>query len=200
MMIALMAAILNFLINPGFSLMPLLVVNFFKGGVWELGWTDSIFGIGSVAGGLLLSVWGGFKRKIFTTLFGVIGMGVGILIITLAPANLFLLVIIGCGITGLMNPICNGSLGAIMMEHISPEIQGRVFSMLNSLATAMSPLGLLIAAPVAELFGIHAWFLVGAIGCLVMGIGAFFIPAIVHIEENHHVMKSPEIVRSDLNS
>lgn len=191
MLIALMATIVNFLLNPGFSLMPLLVVNFFKGGVWELGWIDSIFGIGSVAGGLILSIWGGFERKIFTTLFGVIGMGVGILIITLAPANLFLLAVIGIGITGLMNPICNGSLQAIMMEHISPEMQGRVFSLLNSLATAMSPLGMLIAAPVAELLGIHAWLLVGAIGCLGMGIGGFFIPAIVHIEENHHMLKSP---------
>jgi len=56
---------------------------------------------------------------------------------------------------------------------------------LNSLSSAMSPLGMLVAAPVAEQFGIRAWFLLGGISCILLAIIGLLIPAVVHIEDNH---------------
>ena len=42
----------------------------------------------------------------------------------------------------------------------------------------------MLAAPVAELLGIRAWYLAGGMVCLLMGVSAFFVPAIVHIESD----------------
>jgi DHA3 family macrolide efflux protein-like MFS transporter len=183
--LTIMAAIVNFMINPAFTLLPLLVTKDFNGGIWHLSWIESIFSIGVVTGGLVLSVWGGFKRQIFTILMGATGMGVGILLITFAPQKMFFLAVIGMAFTGFMNPITNGPIFSIMQARVAPEMQGRVFTLLNSLSSAMSPLGMLVAAPVAEQFGIRAWFLLGGISCILLAIVGLLIPAVVHIEDNH---------------
>ena len=55
-----MATLLNFLINPAFALLPLLVTSQLEGEARHLGWMNSIFGVGTLLGGLTLGVWGGF--------------------------------------------------------------------------------------------------------------------------------------------
>jgi len=177
------AAVINFLLSPAFTFLPLLVTNYFKGGVWQLSWLEAVFGIGVVAGGLILSTWGGFKKKIHTSLMGIIGMGIGILLLAYAPVQWFFLAVAGIGLVGLMNALANGPLHAIMQSNVAPEVQGRVFTVLNSATSAMSPLGMIAAAPIAELFGIRAWFLIGAIGALLMGAIGLLTPAIINIED-----------------
>jgi len=142
-------------------------------------------------GGLLLSVWGGFKKKIHTSLFGVVGMGIGILLLASAPPQLFLLAVVGMGLTGLMNALANGPLHAIMQTNVPPEVQGRVFTVLNSMTSAMSPLGMIAAAPIAEIFGIRAWFFIGAIGALLMGIVGLLTPAIINLEDEQKTVREP---------
>ena len=128
----------------------LLISEYFDGGVAQLATTNSIFGIGVIAGGLLLSVWGGFKRKIVTTMLGLIGLGLGVLAIGLAPANMFVIMLVATALLGVALPITNGSLSAVMMEQVAPDLQGRVFGTIGSMAGLMSPIGLLIAGPVSD--------------------------------------------------
>ena len=80
-----MAMAINFVVNPAFSLMPILVTKYFGLGALQLGWLESVWGIGVVVGGLVLSAWGGFKRRVVTSLLGIIGMGIGTLIVGLSP-------------------------------------------------------------------------------------------------------------------
>jgi DHA3 family macrolide efflux protein-like MFS transporter len=94
-LLAMIATLLNFLINPGFTLLPLLVTQHFLGGAVELSLVESAFGIGAIAGGLILSTWGGFKKRIFTTLSGIIGMGLGILLVAVAPSTQFKVALAG---------------------------------------------------------------------------------------------------------
>ena len=104
------AALLNFLLAPTGTLMPLMVTKHFQSGVWELSLLESMMGIGIVAGGLTLGAWGGFKNKMITSLIGVIGLGLGVFIFGLAPANLFWIAVVGMAVLGFMNPIANGPL------------------------------------------------------------------------------------------
>lgn len=181
-----LAAMLNFLFNPAFSLMPLLITSFFKGGAPEIGWMDSAFGVGVIAGGLALSVWGGFKRKIVTSMLGLIGMGGGVLAIGLVPSWAYWLAV-GCmAFVGIMNPICNGPLSALMQARVTPEMQGRVFSLVNAVAAGMAPLGLALAGPVADWLGVRFWFTLAGGVAMLAGISALFIPVILHIEDNGH--------------
>lgn len=180
--VVLVAALLNFLLAPSGTLMPLMVTQVFKGDVWKLSLLESMMGIGIVAGGLTIGVWGGFKNRIITVLLGVIGLGLGVLIFGLAPTNLFWLAVAGMAVTGFMSPIANGPLQAIMQSKIEPEMQGRVMGLTNSLCMMMMPISLLIAAPIAELIGLRVWYWAG--GALVMIIGgcSFLLRDVVNLE------------------
>ncbi len=182
--IILMAMVLNFIINPAFSLMPFLVTKHFGGGALQLGWIESAWGVGVVAGGLVLSAWGGFRRRVATSLMGIIGMGVGTLAIGLSPASAFALALGGMFVGGFMNPLANGPLFAVLQSTVAPEMQGRVMSLVGSGAAAMMPLSLLIAGPVADALGVRVWYVVGGLACAAIGLSAFAVPAIMSVEEN----------------
>ena len=145
-----LAMIVNFLVNPIFSLMPLMVTDYFGKGAYELGLIDSVFGIGAIVGGLILSAWGGFKNMMLTSLSALAISGGAILLVGLAPSNGYVLALIGIAIFGIMNPIINGPLFATVQAKVSPELQGRVFSLLSAGAALTSPLGLAIAGPLTD--------------------------------------------------
>ncbi|RLE34509.1 MFS transporter [Candidatus Acetothermia bacterium] len=183
------AMLINFAVNPAFSLLPLLVRKHFIAGAIELSWLESAFGIGIVAGGIGLSIWGGFKRRIFTSLFGIVGMGVGVLLVGLLPGSGLYYALGALLLVGLMNPLANGPLIALLQSNVDPAMQGRVLALLGSLVTAMSPLSLALAGPIADMIGIQFWYIVGGLTMLVTGIGAFFIPAVIGIEEGRPAPK-----------
>ncbi len=183
LVILLMAAMINFLLSPAMSLMPLLVKSHFQGGALQLGLLESVLGAGVIVGGLTLGVWGGFRRRIVTGLFGVMGVGIGVLILGLAPGSMFALALIGMAVTGVMMPMANGSIGAVFQAVVEPGMQGRVFSLTGSLSMAMTPIGLALAGPLSDAFGIQVWFVIGGVFTILMGVVSFAIPAVMRIED-----------------
>ncbi|MCP4420898.1 MAG: MFS transporter, partial [Chloroflexi bacterium] len=135
LMLMLLAMMVNFILTPAIVLMPLLITQHFMGGAWELSILEATFGVGIIAGGILLSAWGGFKKRVFTTLVGLIGIGIGFILIGLTPANLYWLAVVGAFLTGSMIALTNGPVRAIFQAAIAPEMQGRVLTLLGSLAS-----------------------------------------------------------------
>jgi DHA3 family macrolide efflux protein-like MFS transporter len=177
------ATILNFLLNPGFTFTPLLVTDHFGKGAIELSMIEAVFSIGMIVGGIVLGAWGGFKCKVITTVTGILGMAFGVALVAIANKDQFALALAGMAITGFMMPITNGPLAAILQAHVEPDIQGRVFTMVSSMAAAMSPLSMLVAAPVAEWIGVRGWLAVASLGCLVIGIVSFVTPELMNLED-----------------
>ena len=186
----LLAMALNFFLSPSSSLLPLLVKKDFNGTAQELAWVESIFGLGVILAGLALSVWGGFKRRIITSFFGIIGIGIGVILTGLAPAHLFWLLLAASFVVGFAQVFANGPLSAIFQSTIAPDMQGRVFSLIGAGATAMMPLSLLIAGPISDWLGVRTWYLFGGSLCILMTVVAFFIPVITNIEENRQKQPS----------
>ncbi len=112
-------------------------------------------------------------------------MGVGVFLVGLAPSNLYILAVAGMALTGLMNPIVNGSFFAILQSTVPKEIQGRVIAILMSSTTAMAPLGLAFAGPFADIVGVRIWFILGGSLIILMGLAGFFVPSVVNIENVH---------------
>ena len=193
--ILIMATLINFLLTPTSSLMPLLVTKYFGLGALQFGLMDSAWGFGVILGGLALSAWGGFRRKIVTSVIGIIGIGLGVSIVGFAPADKYWLAIAGMSLVGIMNPITNGPLFAVIQSTVRPDMQGRVMSLIMSAATAMTPLSLMVAGPVSDAIGIRTWFWFGGILCLLMGVGAFFVPAILNMESNHNGKSDTSVER-----
>jgi len=190
--IGLMATVINLVLNPAFTLVPIMVTKHFNGQAIQLAWMESALGLGIVAGGLLLSVWGGFKRRILTSLVGLMGMGIGCLLLGFVPSYMFPAAVGLMFWLGFTNPITNGPLLASVQAVVAPEMQGRVFTLIQSLASGMSPLGLIIAGPVADKFGVQSWFILGGSITLVMAVCMLFIPAVMNFEKGRTVLSQSE--------
>jgi DHA3 family macrolide efflux protein-like MFS transporter len=189
LIVSLMTIGINFTIIPAFSLLPLMVREYFGGNAVHLSWVESAMGIGMIAGGALLGVWGGFRRKILTSMMGLIGMGAGTLVLALAPSSAIVLAVGGAFIFGAMNPITMGPFFAVIQSRVEPDMQARIFSLLSSVGAGMAPVGLMIAGPVSDRLGIQTWFFLGGAACVLMGVTGLFIPAVMRIEEEQGVAR-----------
>jgi DHA3 family macrolide efflux protein-like MFS transporter len=159
-----------------------LITKHFGKGVLEYGWFEGTSGIAIILGSLLLTAWGGTRKKIVTTMGGLILMGLAFGSIGLLPADGFLISLLLMFVAAFMVPLVNGTLTAVMQSSVDPGRQGRVFTLTGSLSSAMTPVGLLIAGPVADSLGVQSWFLVGGLLCAVIGVIGFFIPSVMNIE------------------
>jgi DHA3 family macrolide efflux protein-like MFS transporter len=182
--ILLMSMILNLVLNPTFALLPLLVTQHFQLGALELGWLESSWGIGMVSGGILLGVWGGFRRRIVTSMAGLLVLGAAVLALGLTPAAPFTPAIGLLFVVGLANPIIDGPLFAILQATVAPEMQGRIIGLVMSGSKLMTPLGLALAGPAADAFGVRAFYIVAGIVVFATAVIAFFVPAVMNVEEN----------------
>ena len=178
-----MSVVINALLVPAFSLLSLLVLERLNGGAAEFGWVSSALGVGLILGGAALGAWGGFRQRIVTTLAGLIALGAAVIAVGLTPASSFLWALVSMSCVGLVVPLVNGPVYAILQATIAPDYQGRVFSLIGSLAGAAAPVGLILAAPVAEIVGVGAWYLAAGIACVAMGIGGLFSTALMRIED-----------------
>ena len=179
-----MSMLINFLMNPAFSLLPLVVTNHFGGGAIELGWLQSANGVGMIAGGLLLGAWGGFRKRIVTAMTSLVISGVFIEAFSFMPPEMFL-VAVGCVFMfAVFNAMANGTFFSSMQAAIPPEMQGRVFTILMSLSGGMTPIGLAFAGPVSDSLGLLIWFRIGGFVLALMGAAAFLLPAVMNLEES----------------
>ncbi len=179
------AMIVKIALTPAFSLLPLLVSDHFNGDAAQLSLLEAVAGVGIVLGGLILSVWGGFRRKIYTTMLGMVILGLSFLVLGFTPGEAFAIALASIFVTGLTIPLIDGPIMAILQGRVAPEIQGRVFTMMGSLLSVTSPFSLAIAGPVSDWLGLQVWYVAAGVLCGLAGLALFFVPALVDIEENN---------------
>ncbi len=180
--------LINLLLTPASSLLPILVTKAFYGQAIQLAWMQSAFGIGTIIGGIVLAAWGGFRRRIVTALTGLVMLGTVVVLLGLTPAGAFTLAVGLAFALGFSNPMVNGPLFAVVQGVVDPEIQGRVFTLIMSIAAAMAPIGLIIAGPVADTFGVRTWYIVGGAVTAVLGLISFGIRPIMRLEDGRAPM------------
>jgi DHA3 family macrolide efflux protein-like MFS transporter len=177
-----LAALLNFFCAPLF-LFAMLVTEKLGGDVLKLGWLNSAVGVGTILGGALIGVWGGFKKRIYTSLLGVMILGLAMFAIGFASERLFYFIIAAVLILGMSNPVANSPVPAIMNAIVAKDMQGRIFSMVGSLGNLMMPLGLAIAGPVADAVGIQWVYFIGGVGIIAILPFALLNKPIMNIEK-----------------
>jgi DHA3 family macrolide efflux protein-like MFS transporter len=171
LIVILIASSINLFLAPAGNLMPLLVTDFFNGGARELAWLQAAMGIGAILGGVLLGVWGGFKRKVVTVMIGILGVSLSVIGVGLVPQDGYITAIVLAGLTGLMLSFANGSLGPLLQTKVPSEKQGRVFTVLSSMSLGLMPIGLFLSAPIADRYGASVAYLIG--GTVGLGIAIF---------------------------
>ena len=169
--------------TPIFSFQPLLVTEYFRGGPVELGWMSSGFGIGMLVGGALLSAWGGFPRRMATSITGTVVTSLGRLAVALTPPGVWPLAIAGQFIAGLGFSAHTSGMRAAEQAAVAPEMQGRFFAVSHAAFTGLTPISLAIFGPLADVWGVRPfWFLMPAAG-LVLAAVRRAIPGIYHMED-----------------
>jgi MFS family permease len=141
-------AMVNFLLNWSAVLLVPMVLSRFSANV--LGLIQTVMGIGLLVGSIVMSVWGGAKRRIPAAI-GFIILGVTGFIIAGAQPNAYF---IGAGIFLLMFsvPLASGNSQVVFQTKVPQEIQGRVFSVRSTISQSMMPIAFITAGPLADRF------------------------------------------------
>jgi MFS transporter, DHA3 family, macrolide efflux protein len=111
---------------------------------------NTALGAGGLAGGVLVSVWGGLKRK---RVYGVVVpmlIGSAALVVYGYSGSLWLAAFM-VAVLGVSGPIANAHSQAIWQSQVPHALQGRVFSVRRVIAQCSAPLGTVIAGTAAGL-------------------------------------------------
>jgi hypothetical protein len=139
----------NFLATVGNVLVAALVLTRTGGSNYILSGVEAILSAGAVAGGIVISLWGGPKKRVpgalvcmaLSAILGRICFGFGRDVVSWVPGAFFMFFFI---------PILNGSLAPVWLSKVPPDVQGRVMSARITLSRSMVPLGTMLAGPLAE--------------------------------------------------
>ena len=175
--------IANLLLSPAFSLLPLLVIDHFQGGAGEYAAMEALAGIGMLAGGLFLGVWGGSRRKMATMLASCLALSIGVTALGLVPMDLILAAYAIAAAIGITLALLNGSFMAMLQAKVPFDKQGRVFALISAGVTAMMPAGLLLAGPLADLMGVRAWYLIAGVPMALLTVVFMAMPSVTRIED-----------------
>jgi MFS family permease len=139
---------INFLTTLGSTVLPAMVLA--KTGMSEaaLALVRSAAGLGGVAGGLLLSLWGGPRKRVHGVF---LGMALSSLALALMgaveePSAWAVLAFLG----SFFIPVLNGSNQAIWQAKVPLAVQGKVFAARRMIAWRANPLATLLAGPLAD--------------------------------------------------
>ncbi len=137
-----------------------------------LGLILSIAGIGFLSGSLMMSAWGGPKRRIIGILVAHLLMGMA-LFLAIFPYNAWILGV-AAFLVFFCSPVSSSCSQVIWQSKTAPDIQGRVFAMRRMIAWSSLPLAYLLAGPLAdkvfEPMLTEGGLLAGSVG-RIMGIG-----------------------------
>lgn len=144
-------AVVN-LCTPLGVFLPLLVKVDLAGDVAARGYSfetalaviNSVMAAGGIAGGSLVSLWGGLKRRrVIGLMAAILLQGVGMLMMGFT-SMLFTVAAFGC-LLNFANPIGNAHSQAIWQGQVPRELQGRVFAVRRVLSSGLMPLSQVLA-------------------------------------------------------
>jgi MFS family permease len=132
-----------------FSILPALILARSGRNALALASVQSMEGAAAVAGGLVMSIWGGFRRKIHGVLAGAaISFLLGDLLFALGrDLPVWLL---AAFVSAFFFPIIMASDQAIWQEQVPPGLQGRVFAIRGTVRRSTMPVGYLLGGVLAD--------------------------------------------------
>ncbi|MBC8507874.1 MAG: MFS transporter [Anaerolineales bacterium] len=139
-------ATLNFLWSLTFPLLIPMLLNMTTPD--RVGLIESIGGLGMLISTLVMSAWGGPKRRILGIFIAESLSGVAAIFLGLRPS----VVMIAAALFGmhLVFPTSNANSQAIWQSKVAQDVQGRVFAIRRMIAFSIEPIAVILAGPLAE--------------------------------------------------
>jgi MFS transporter, DHA3 family, macrolide efflux protein len=180
----------NFVVAPNAVITPLLVKFnlapdwMARGLTYEtaLALIGAMSGLGGLAGGVLMSVWGGLKRRrVYGVLVPMICGGLAEIVFGLSPF-LYLSAVAGF-LSAATSPLLNAHSQTIWQTQTPRELQGRVFSVRRLIAQFTRPIGTALAGWLAGPF--DPGYVLAVLGSLlaVFCVAQLFNPYLLRVED-----------------
>lgn len=138
----------NLFSGIGFTVLAPMILTRAGGDSLVFGTVQSAGAIAAVVGGVLMSAWGGFKRRVHGVLIGWILSGIGMAIVGFTGG--LPVWIVGIAVSAIVGALVNASNQAIWQSKIAPDLQGRVFSARRLIAWLTNPISPLIGGALAD--------------------------------------------------
>lgn len=159
-----------FLITPAAVLTPLMVERSFGNDVWRLTANEVVWTVGSIIGGIYVSLHGDFKDKVRTISICLAAFGVTFGLLGIAGS--FTIYLIVMGTAGLFMPIVATAQTVYIQETARPDMLGRVFSIVQIISASAIPLSILIFGPLADIVSVELILIVS--GALLILVGVMY--------------------------
>ncbi|GHU77626.1 MFS transporter [Clostridia bacterium] len=160
-------AFFGIFMTPAAMLTPLQVTRAFGEDVWRLTMIEVLFSAGMALGGIGISVWGGFKNKVYTSITACLMFGITTVLFGIVPNFwIYLGIMLLCGATV---PFFNTPVMTIMQTKLEPQLMGRVFSVQMMISGLAMPLGMALFGPLGDIVSIEVLLIIT--GVLLFGGG-----------------------------
>jgi len=142
-------ATLNLTLTFAFSIMPPMILARTGTNEVMLGTVMTFFGIGGVAGGAVMSIFGAPKKRVrglYLSILGSMLLGPPLL----GMGNSLPLWAAGAFFVVFFAQIASGTSGVIWQTKVPHDVQGRVFAYRGMIASIASPIGMVLAGTLAD--------------------------------------------------
>ena len=149
---------------PAGYLGGLLVRRIFGSTYWYLTAVEVVGFAGMAAGGVVMSTWGGLRKKERTLSAGLFAFGafaIGMGLTKNFPLYLSLMFFYGITLT-----VIQTSITTLLQETAEPAMQGRVFGLFSTIYAGALPLGMILFGPLADLVPLQ-WLMAGSGAALI---------------------------------
>jgi MFS transporter, DHA3 family, macrolide efflux protein len=165
----------------------------------------SAAGFGAIFGSIVVSVWGGPKKRVRGTMAAIVGSGIGVALAGGRPS--LALVSVAAFLLMATVPVANTASQVLWQLKVPPAVQGRVFAIRRMISQAIAPIAILLAGPLADgVFepwladdgplsgsvgsligtgagrGVGFMYIVTGLLTVVIGIVGYLLPRIRHLE------------------
>ena len=178
-----LATALNFLVTPFSTLLPYFVKFDHIGTVTDLALVEAAIQVGFLAGGAFMLFTNGFRRKVLAFAGSIVICLAGYAIVSFTPTGLFWFMAVAALLFALPLPVANVSARTVLQIVAPLKMQGRVFSVVISLASLATPKGIVLSGILAATFKTSNLFLAFALTGILITTAAWFLTGIRHVEQ-----------------
>jgi DHA3 family macrolide efflux protein-like MFS transporter len=171
--ITIVSAVFSVVFMPLAMLFPLMTLEHFERGGYSASLIEAVFGIGMILGGILLSLYASRWKDSTYMSISLLAIGLTCLLSGVIAKEAFVSFIILSFFMGAATPLFHGPYMAMIQKSYEPENLGRVISFVTSFGMLSSPVGLMLAGPIVDRFGVQMWFFWSGIVVILIGIFIF---------------------------
>ena len=174
--------VVTFFMVPISALFPLMTTSYFGGDAYQMSIVEIAWGAGMLIGGAAVSMkYMKSVNKIVLINIATIVIGLSFWLSGVLPISGYLLFVVLTTIGGIFGSMYWSSFIVILQTKIDPAALGRVFGIFDSVSLLPTIPGLLATGYIAEEIGLLNAFVIGGVATVIVGIGAFFVPAIMRL-------------------